>query len=235
MEKLQDTVTFLAFFVTVALGIAYAQAGILRRAPGKGIEAPRAVLHHLLANAILFALAWASGYVLDRYDLLTNSSGAVFGAGYTDVTITRWALWAAAAATVAFAVALYVMLLRGRPLHLPALLGGFAGGMIALLGFLPFSVQQFVVEPNELELETPYLERNIAFTRAAFALETIEERAYSADISLDADAIDANPDTIDNIRLWDWRPLSQTFKQLQQIRDLLHIPRCRHRPISFWR
>ena len=134
------------------------------------------------------------------------------------MTVTRWALWAAAVAIVAFAVTLGIMLLRGPPLHLPVIFGGFAGGMIALLGFLPFSVQQLVVEPNELELETPYLERNIAFTRAAFALEAIEERAYSADISLDADAIDANPDTIDNIRLWDWRPLSQTFKQLQQIR-----------------
>ena len=218
LEKLQNSVTILAFLVTAVLGIAYAQAGILRRAPGKGIEAPRAVLHHLLANAILFALAWASGYLLDRYDLLTDSSGAVFGAGYTDVTVTRWALWAAALLTVAFAVGLCIMLSRGWPLHLPVLFGAFAGVMIALLGFIPFSVQQFVVEPNELELETPYLERNIAFSRAAFALETIEERAYSADASLDAEAIDANPDTIDNIRLWDWRPLSQTFKQLQQIR-----------------
>ena len=75
-----------------------------------------------------------------------------------------------------------------------------------------------MVEPNELELETPYLKRNIAFTRAAFALETIEERAYSAGASLDAATIDANRDTVDNIRLWDWRPLSQTFRQLQQIR-----------------
>jgi uncharacterized membrane protein (UPF0182 family) len=218
VEKLQNTVTSLAFLVTVALGAVYAKAGILRYVRGQGIEAPHAVLHHLLANAILFLLAWASGYVLDRYELLSDSSGAVFGAGYTDVTVTRWALWAAAAVTVAFGVALYIMLSRGRILHLPVLLGGFAGGMVALLGFLPLTVQQFVVEPNELELETPYLKRNIALTRAAFALETIEERRYSADAGLDAATIDANRDTVDNIRLWDWRPLSQTFKQLQQIR-----------------
>jgi uncharacterized membrane protein (UPF0182 family) len=177
VEKLQNTVTFMAFLVTAVLGAAYAQAGSLRYTPGQGIEAPRAVRSHLLANAILFLLAWASGYVLDRYDLLIDSSGAVFGAGYTDVTITRWALWAAAVVTVVFAVGLYILLSRGRAGHVPVLLGGFAGGMVALLGFFPFAVQQFVVEPNELELETPYLRRNIAFTRAAFALETVEERA----------------------------------------------------------
>jgi uncharacterized protein len=218
VEKLHNTVTLLAFLVTAVLGAAYAQAGSLRYTPGEGIEAPRAVRSHLLANAILFLLAWASGYVLDRYDLLIDSSGAVFGAGYTDVTITRWALWAAAVVTVAFAVGLYILASRGRAGQLPILLGGFAGGMVALLGFLPSAVQQFVVEPNELELETPYLRRNIAFTRAAFGLETVEERAYSANARLNAATIDANRDTVDNIRLWDWRPLSQTFKQLQQIR-----------------
>ena len=218
VEKLQNTVTLLAFLVTALLGAAYAQAGSLRYTPGQGIGAPHAVRSHLLANGILFLMAWASGYVLDRYDLLTNSSGAVFGAGYTDVMVTRWALWAAAVVTVAFAVGLYILLSHGRAGLLPILLGGFAGGMVALLGFLPFAVQQFVVEPNELELETPYLERNIAFTRAAFGLETIEIRPYSADSKLEAATIDANRDTVDNIRLWDWRPLSQTFKQLQQIR-----------------
>jgi uncharacterized membrane protein (UPF0182 family) len=218
MEKLQNTVTLLAFLTTALLGTAYAKAGVLQYTRGQGIKAPRGVRNHLLVNGSLFLLGWASGYVLDRYDLLTDSSGAVFGAGYTDVMVTRWALWAAAAVTVAFAAGLYILLLRGRAAHTPILLGGFAGGMFALLGFLPFSVQQFVVEPNELERETPYLERNIAFTRAAFGLETIETRAYSADTKLDAATIDANRDTVDNIRLWDWRPLSQTFKQLQQIR-----------------
>src|SRR5918995_1728325 len=114
VDKLQNTITILALLVAAGLGVAYAQAGILQYAPGRGIEAPRAVLHHLLANAILFLLAWASGYLLDRYELLSDSSGAVFGAGYTDVTITRWALWAAAVVTVAFAAALYIMLARGQ-------------------------------------------------------------------------------------------------------------------------
>ena len=102
----------------------------------------------------------------------------MFGAGYTDVTITRWALWAAAVITVAFAVGLYILASRGRAGRLPILLGGFAGGMVALLGFLPLPSSS--LWSNELELETPYLRRNIAFTRAAFGLETVEERAYSA-------------------------------------------------------
>ena len=170
----------------------------------------------ILANAILFLLAWASGYVLDRYDLLIDSSGAVFGAGYTDVTIRRWALWAAAVITVAFAVGLYILASRGRAGQLPISLAASPEAWSRF--WASFLCRPAVCRAQRARARNPYLRRNIAFTRAAFGLETVEERAYSADASLDAATIDANRDTVDNIRLWDWRPLSQTFKQLQQIR-----------------
>ena len=216
VEKLQNTITFLAFLVTAVLGAAYAQAGSLRYTPGQGIEAPRAVRSHLLANAILFLLAWASGYVLDRYDLLIDFRRRVWCRlhGCDDQAMDALGRRSDHGG------------LRGRAVHPGVARPGRPAADSPwrlrrrhgrAFGLPSLAVQQFV-EPNELELETPYLRRNIAFTRAAFGLETVEERAYSADASLDAATIDANRDTVDNIRLWDWRPLSQTFKQLQQIR-----------------
>jgi hypothetical protein len=81
------------------------------------------------------------------------------------------------------------------------------------------SVQRYIVLPNELALEEPYLRRDIAFTRKAFGLAAVEVRAYEPSATLDMPAIEGNRDTIDNIRLWDWQPLKQTFRQLQQIRS----------------
>ncbi len=106
--------TMLAFAATALLFIAYRRAGLIGYRPGVGIVAPRSVLNHLLANALLFLFAWASGYVLDRYGLLTESTGAVFGAGYTAVHVTRWALWGAALLTVLFALAAYAVVATGR-------------------------------------------------------------------------------------------------------------------------
>ena len=80
-------------------------------------------------------------------------------------------------------------------------------------------MQRFAVLPNELALEEPYLRRDIASTRKAFGLAAVEVRAYEPSSTLDMAAIEANRDTIDNIRLWDWQPLQQTFRQLQQIRS----------------
>jgi uncharacterized membrane protein (UPF0182 family) len=218
LDRIQNTVTMLAFAATVLLFIAYRRAGLIGYRPAVGIVAPRAVLNHVLANAVLFLLAWASGYVLDRYGLLTESTGAVFGAGYTAVHVTRFALWAAALLTVLFALAAYAAVAAGRARLVFALAGGFLGAMLMIQVVLPVAVQRLMVEPNELELEQPYLKRNIDLTRTAFGLDAVESRAYDPKPTLTMAEIEANEDTVNNIRLWDWQPLKQTFRQLQQIR-----------------
>ena len=129
LDRIQNTVAFLAFAATAALLVIYVRAGLVACRPGLGIVAPRSVLHHLLANAALFLLAWASGYVLDRYELLTESTGAVFGAGYTAVHVTSWALWAAALLTVGFVVLAYAVVAAGQAQRLVVLAGGFVAAI----------------------------------------------------------------------------------------------------------
>ena len=83
---------------------------------------------------------------------------------------------------------------------------------------IPWGFQRLIVEPNELELETPFLRHNIALTRAAYGLDKIEVRFHTTETKLNVAQMQENQSTIDNIRIWDHRPLSQTFRQLQQIR-----------------
>ncbi len=218
LDRVQNTVAMLAFAATVLLFSAYRRGGLIGYRPGVGIVAPRTVLNHLLANALLFLFAWASGYVLDRYGLLTESTGAVFGAGYTAVHVTRFALWGAALLTVLFALAAYAVVATGRARLVFALVGAFLGAMLLIRVVLPVTVQRLVVEPNELVLEQPYIKRNIDLTRIAFGLDAVDVRAYDPKPVLTMAEIQANQDTVNNIRLWDWQPLKQTFRQLQQIR-----------------
>ena len=88
---------------------------------------------------------------------------------------------------------------------------------IAVL-LLPALFQRFMVQPNELARETPYLKNNIEFTRKAYRLDAIQETSYPALMDLTSEVIARNQDTIQNIRLWDWRPLLQTYQQTQEIR-----------------
>lgn len=217
LETVQGTLVAVALLTVAGLGALYHYGGQLDVSQRR-VRIEPAALRHLAANVIVLLAAWAWGYYLDRYQLLTDDSGAVFGAGYTDVHVTLWALWAALAATAAL-IAAVAMAARAGDLR-PAVWGlaGYGGFLVVGFGIVPFGVQQFVVEPSELELETPYLRHNIAFTRRAFALDRISERDYGSRAGLELGDVHTRQATVDNIRLWDWRPLDQTFRQLQQIR-----------------
>ena len=83
---------------------------------------------------------------------------------------------------------------------------------------LPVLVQQFVVKPNELAKESPYIAHNIDFTRRAYNLNNIKEVDFEVNNNLSADEIKNHEVTIQNIRVWDERPLLQTYRQIQSIR-----------------
>ena len=186
----------------------------------EGLSARKNVRTHLKLNAALWLLLLAFGLFLDRFQILFSSQGIVFGAGYTDVNIVLPALWIALVMVALLAVFLVVSTRRRVSRRM---MGGAIG--VAVLAWvlgrmvLPGVVQQFIVEPNELELETPYLEHNIAMTRLAYNLHEVTEVEYEASDTLRIDDIQRNRDAVDNIRLWDPRLLIQTYKQLQEIRS----------------
>ena len=202
----------------LVLGL-YAYAGALKISVGAGIDAPPEVLKHIVVNVILFVLALAWGFYLDRYGLLQSDRGAVYGAGYTDFHVMRPTLVVVIAVTLALAVALMFPRQLGRAAIALVVVAGYPAILFLALIVLPWGVQSFLVEPNELELEEPYIRHNIAFTRSAYQLDLVEERTYDAVTGLKLPAIERNDETIDNLRLWDWRPIAQTFRQLQQIRS----------------
>jgi uncharacterized membrane protein (UPF0182 family) len=89
---------------------------------------------------------------------------------------------------------------------------------------LPSLIQRFLVQPNELVQERPYIERTIALTRQAFNLTDIETQTFAPQGTLTAADLQRNALTIRNIRLWDASPLLRTNRQLQQIRPYYKFP-----------
>ena len=83
---------------------------------------------------------------------------------------------------------------------------------------MPPVIQRFVVAPNEQVRETPFIAHNIQATRAAFGLEGVAERPLSGEAHLTRADLDRNAATIDNVPLWNDRPLLDTFGQIQEIR-----------------
>ncbi|MBM7624496.1 UPF0182 family protein [Sporohalobacter salinus] len=174
--------------------------------------------YHLSVLVALFMLLKAWGYLLSRYDLLYSTRGVAFGASYTDVNASLFAL--NVLAVLAALVAVF-MIINIFTKNLKLVFGGVIVLLVTsiLLGSVyPQIIQQFNVEPNELTKEKAYIKHNIRMTKKAYNLDEIEERPYSAERKLTYQEIENNPGTINNIRLWDNRPLKQTYSQLQEMR-----------------
>lgn len=219
LNLLQGSLLSISFLTLAILALTYIFSGLLTVQSPTEFRARPAVLHHLTLNIGLWLLFLGWGFYLDRYQLMYKGDGLFFGAGYTDVTIQLPALWILIAVTgllsLLFLLYRWVKVPRAIPLLGGLLILVLAGGRL----FLPTLVQQFSVEPNELQLETPFLEKNIAMTRLAYNLHNVREVDYMADDTLTIADIRNNQDAIDNIRLWDPRLLIGTFKQLQEIRS----------------
>jgi uncharacterized membrane protein (UPF0182 family) len=171
------------------------------------------------ASFLLFLLFLTiSAYLwLRRYNLLYSTTGAVFGAGYTDMHVTLPVL------TLLSVVALVIgigFLVNERYRRVEILqYGVLAFAVIAIIGFAAGGVMQaLVVQPNEYNLEEPYLAYNIQHTLDAYGLSKASEKLFPVEYNLTAEDIAENRGTVNNIRLWDWRPLRTTYQQLQLFR-----------------
>lgn len=179
--------------------------------PTKGVSHISALL------ALVFGLkAW--DYRISQLELVLSDRGVVFGAGYADINANYPVLMVlmVLAAVIALVFIANIFLRRYRLF----IYGVLAMTGVSLLGgaVYPAIVQNFVVEPSEFTFEREFLERNIEFTRAAYGIDQFSQRLYDPSEMLTWDDLRESSGTINNVRLWDYRPLLTTFNELQAIR-----------------
>ena len=169
-----------------------------------------------LFMAILGLAAW--GYWLGIWELVFSGRGVVFGASYTDIHAQLPAQWILLVVAIICIGITLVFLLRRKLRWAAYCIGGWIAIAIIIGAIFPALVQRFQVQPNELDRERPYIEYNIQSTREAFALSQVEEESFPAEEAPSAQDAAQNEETIQNIRLWDHRPLKDTYNQIQAIR-----------------
>ncbi len=211
---------FLRGWLMTTLVITLIATGLASGIGWRGWSAPAPVRAHLscLGALILLLIAWQ--YRLDALELVYSNRGAVFGAGYTDVNAQLPAFNILVFVTIFAALLLLVnvFLQQAWRAIVVVLVGWIA--VSALAGNIyPNLVQRFQVNPNEFTREREFISYNIDFTRAAYGLDRIVDENFDAESELTPDELLDQPDTIRNIRLWDYRPLLQTYNQVQALRQ----------------
>jgi uncharacterized membrane protein (UPF0182 family) len=202
---------------TVITAGVYLALGGVYLAPTGPVLSPQACRHlGLLVGGLLVVMGW--GFQLDVFDTLFTKTGVVTGATYTDVYARIPAYRLLAIASVAAGLAVAGLAWRGQWKLSVVVAGGVL--VLAFLGVnvLPGLLQKYSVAPNEIVKESLFIRRNIEATRMGFGLGRIKAEEFPAAESLSAQVLEANRPTIENVRLWDHKPLLSTYRQLQQIR-----------------
>jgi len=191
----------------------------------KELFTKRKAITHVGILLSIFFLLLAVKHYLSRFSIMYSKQGIVVGAGYSDVVAYLPMIKILMVLAVVMAIMLLVWVfviskqakLRKRHIFVYALivylLFGFIGPTV-----IAGMVQALKVSPNEINLEKPYIENNIKFTRIAYGLADVEEENFDVEMSITSDTLDKAKKTIDNVRILDWRPLTKTYKQTQEIR-----------------
>jgi uncharacterized membrane protein (UPF0182 family) len=216
-QLVRRVLMILVVLAAAGAGALHVTAGNLAFDARRGILASQSALRQLSALAALFLLLLAFGAWLRIPELLTKTAGIIQGGTYVDVHARMPALRVLAAiAVVGAGLALYQATVRSFwpilsavGLYLAVSVGGFAYAVV---------LHRFVVAPNEQVRETPYIVHHIAATRAAFALDGVEERELSGEAQLSREDLLRNAATLENVPLWNELPLLDTFSQIQEIR-----------------
>src|SRR6185295_16444396 len=211
-DLISSWTTTLALVVLCAAG-----AYLLLAVPQKALKAARkdsagapwAAVSLALA-VFLAVLAWRT--YLSRFPYLWEDHQTFSGVTFTEANYLLPALYFVCIALLLASAIAVVNAFSKRSLRL--LLVGLAVPLLVyVIGvyLVPAYVTSFIVKPNELGRETPYIEQNIVWTRRAFGLEQVELRDFEAENTSEALDLNANRATLDNIRLWDWHALQDTL------------------------
>jgi uncharacterized protein len=161
---------------------------------------------------------------LARFERLFDEHTIFSGVTYTDAHVLLPGMLAVCTALIlGAAIAAINVVSAPRVLWLMAAVAPVAVCYLVLQIF-GWYVSSFIVKPNELVRERPYIAYNIELTRQAYGLDRLAQREFPADTTVEAADPANNQATLQNIRLWDWRALQDTLRQIQEIRTYYDFP-----------
>jgi len=176
-----------------------------------------------VAAVPLFVLFAANAW-LSRYQLLFDGHTIFTGVSYADAHVSIPFLLILSVTLIVGAVLAAMNALRRPTVRMLAVSAAPAVLCFILSGLINWYVSNLVVKPNELVREQPYITNNIQATRAAYSLDRFAQREFPAETTPEAADPANNQVTLQNIRLWDWRALQDTLRQVQEIRTYYDFP-----------
>ncbi|HEX5874056.1 MAG TPA: UPF0182 family protein, partial [Pyrinomonadaceae bacterium] len=213
-------------FIILCAALAYSLLGLPQTVLKSSVRwSSGAAFRGLCCALALFLLVLSWRTYLSRFPFLWEDHPIFSGVTYTGANYTLPALLFVCIALIIGSLVLLVNAfgVRRFSLLIIALALPTATYIVGVV-MVPSYIQSFIVKPNEIDRESAYIQHNIEWTRRGFGLEQIELREFEAETSTAALDLANNRESIENIRLWDWRALQDTLRQIQAIRIYYDFP-----------
>ena len=224
-EAISSWLTGVTFIILVA-AVLYSLLGLPQKVLKPTIRWSSGAAFRAVCVALaLFMSVMAWRTYLSRFPALWQDHQIFSGVTYTEAHYSLPALFLVAIALVVGAAVSLInaFTVRRFTLLLVAIALPVAVYVIGVV-LVPAYVQSFIVKPNEIDRETPFITHNIEWTRRGFGIDQIQQKEFAAETSLESLDLPNNQETIENIRLWDWKALQDTLKQVQAIRTYYDFP-----------
>ncbi|CAG9351662.1 UPF0182 family protein [Clostridium perfringens] len=172
----------------------------------------------LAVLASVLSLLIGCSYLLKSYNLVYSTRGVSYGAGYTDVKITMIFYKVIAIACVISSIVVFISILKLKFRPIIISIASIAV-LIVLEPVVAIFTQQFVVKPNEMELEKPYISYSIDATKKAFNIDEIEVKEMEQNENITSEKLEDNKDIIENLKVNSTGPLLSFYQQVQLIKN----------------
>lgn len=172
----------------------------------------------LAVLASVLSLLIGCSYLLKSYNLVYSTRGVSYGAGYTDVKITMIFYKVIAIACVISSIVVFISILKLKFRPIIISIASIAV-LIVLEPVVAIFTQQFVVKPNEMELEKPYISYSIDATKKAFNIDEIEVKEMEPNENITSEKLEDNKDIIENLKVNSTGPLLSFYQQVQLIKN----------------
>ncbi len=203
------------FFVLISTGSRYS-SGYDRSAP---------LPWRIFSIGVIFLLVVIAARVyLGRLELILADHTVFGGVTYTDAHVQLGGMLFVSYALLLGAAITAINFVRQPRLRWIALAPVPAVLCFVVVQIAGWYVSSFIVKPNQLVRELPFIVHNVDFTRQAYGLNRIAQHEFPAEIAVEAADPEHNQITLQNIRLWDWSALRDTLRQIQEIRTYYDFP-----------
>ncbi|MBR2500750.1 MAG: UPF0182 family protein, partial [Clostridia bacterium] len=173
---------------------------------------------HILVNVIIYFILIMLSYRFTAENLLYQQFGSgVAGAGFIETNI--FANYYKIAPFIILAVIVFASLFLYRKKYVKAIIFvAIVPALSILVNIAAIAVDSLVVSPNERNVQSEYIEKNIEATLNGFNLNEVKDVEYEISNNITMADVTDNSTEIDNIRITDFRASLTAYNQLQYFR-----------------